>query len=83
MKHLIVDGNNIANISFYRAKSVLEEEHKDDPDSVEKVLCSFSVNVFLNIFHMYLKDNKDYKIYDLGFKKWSKLEKTTSRHLQS
>lgn len=63
MKHLICDGNNVANIAFYRAKSVLEEEHKDDPENVEKILCSFSVNVFLNIFHMYLKDNKDHKIY--------------------
>lgn len=63
MKHLIIDGNNISNIAFYRAKSVLEKEHKDDLESVDKILCSFSVNVFLNIFHMYLKDNKNHKVY--------------------
>jgi len=58
VKHLIIDSNNISNISFYRARTVLKEEGDE-----QKNLVSFSVNVFLNIFHMYLKDNKDYKIY--------------------
>ena len=68
MKHLIIDGNNIANVAFWRARSVLGEENKDKtPEEQKEVfkthLSNFGVNVFLNIFHMYLKDNSGYKIY--------------------
>jgi len=58
MKHLIIDGNNMSNIAFYRARTVLTEEGDE-----QKNLVSFSVNVFLNILHMYLKDHNDHKIY--------------------
>lgn len=64
---LIVDANNIANIAYHRAKSIMMKERskrvKDDPDSYEEqtdyidgVLPNFATKIFFNIFHKYLKD---------------------------
>ena len=82
-KNLIVDGNNIASIGYFRAKGImlkdkskkLEElklkldkesnEYKELEIKLDKnikdFLTSFSVQIFFNIFHKYMKDNRDYR----------------------
>ncbi len=62
-KHLILDMSNILNIAFWRARTVLMEDEAKDKEEIEKTLCNFGVTVFLNIFHMYLKDSRDHKVY--------------------
>ena len=79
MKKIIVDSNNIANIAYHRAKSVLllekkaklkglEGEVKEAAslkanEKISKTLTSFSTKIYFNILHKYIKDNKDYKFY--------------------
>jgi 5'-3' exonuclease len=79
MKNVIIDGNNVACIAYYRARSSVltpEFETKD----VEKSLFNFSVYVFFNIFHKIIKEHKGSNIYVIWDGRegsaWRKVENT-------
>lgn len=79
MKHLIFDANNIASISFYRARSLMmedieskltvnnEEEYCEDLDEMKKNITGFAIHLFLNKVYTiinYYKDRKVFFIWD-------------------
>lgn len=75
MKHVIFDANNIASISFYRARSLImddinsrltvnnEEEYCDDLDEMKKNITGFAIHLFLNKIHTIIKYYKDRKVF--------------------
>ena len=58
---LIIDGNNYANIAFYRAKNILRK--KKDNDNYIEILENMTVKIFFNIFHKYMREYKGGKFY--------------------
>lgn len=71
MKHLILDANNIASLSFFRAKSIMMKEIKEKLDgSNEDELIQeavqnikgFGLHLFFNKIHNIIRSNKDYKV---------------------
>jgi len=72
MKHLLIDANNIASLSFFRAKSIMMKEinSKIDIDNekeliteVQKNIIGFSTHMFFNKLHSIMKLNKGAKVY--------------------
>ena len=72
MRKLVIDANNIANIAYHRARTILIKDIKQkfDKESFEaienytdKVFLGLIIHIFFNIFHKYLKENKGYQVY--------------------
>jgi len=69
MKYLIFDANNIANMGFYRAKSIMMKEMRGKTDDEKTIILKeaiqnisgFSLHLFFNKIHSIMKLNKDYR----------------------
>ena len=64
-KIAIIDSNNISNIAYHRAKSILLKSNKDkklleDEKYINRNLVNFSIKIFFNIIHKYIRENKNY-----------------------
>lgn len=75
MKYLIMDANNIASLSFFRAKSTMmkdidnkfkdeknTETHEDLMKGVKEGITGFGMHMFFNKVHSIIKLNKDYRV---------------------
>jgi len=72
VKHLIFDSNNIASISFYRARSLMTEEmqkiinidnEKELMEETKKNITGFAIHLFLNKIHAIMRLYKNRKVF--------------------
>lgn len=75
MKYLIMDANNIASLSFFRAKSIMmkeidtkfndeinTEDYNDLINEVHEGITNFATHMFFNKVHSILRLNKNYRV---------------------
>lgn len=79
MNKILIDANNISNISYHKARSIMLLERKEKTKNLEgseleemtqkinkKItnnLAGFATKIFFNIFHKYIKDNSNHRFY--------------------